>query len=1363
MEGKTLFELYPGYAEEYWRDDKEVIASGSPRTHIIEPLETSKGTRWVETDKLPYRDSKGNVVGIIGFSVDITERKRAEGKLLALHSHAQQLASARTVDEVIKHTLDAMEFTLGFSSADFSLVDEERRCLIMKGKRGEKPCSFSKLPLDGHGVTVKVANTGKTIRLSDTRKEDAYVDDEGHVGKDASPAKLSELAVPVMMDDKVVAVLNVESTRLNAFTDEDQTLLETLSAHVSSVLNRLKQDEALRKTEQRFHDLFDHIPSGVYISTHGGRFVDVNPAFVKMFGYSSRQDMLDIADIKKELYFSPDERGSHVLDTGKEEVETYRMRRRDGSEIWVEDHGHYVHDERGNVVYHEGILRDVTERKRAEETVRASELKYRTLFEKIPHAIYRTNAEGKLLMANPAFVRLLGYESEGKLLAIQLDRDLYVNGEDRSRWMKLLEAQGEFRDAELRLRRKDGREIIVLDNAHAVRGDQGALLYYEGTLTDITARRRAELSLSESEEKYRAIVENSTNMISIVQDGMMKYVNKATCERLGWTFEEMTSPSFNFMEKIVPQQYRKRIAESTARRLRGEKIPPYEQTTLTRDGLEIPVEIRAERINYLGKQADAVTVIDISERKRAEDTIRQRAQELNSLQETLLEITGEHDLPQLLNRIVERAAQLLNAPGGGLYLCDADKREARCVVSYNTKANGVGVVLKYGEGAAGVVAQTGKPLIINDYRTWPSRAAFYEKDQPFGAVLSAPMVWQSRVIGVIHILRYDLKPFTEADLELLTLFANHATIAVQNAKLIDVAKQRAIQLEVTVQELNSLQETLLEITNQHHLPELLDRIVERSVRLLHAEGGGLDLCDPIKREVRCVVSYNTPHDFKGLVLKYGEGSSGRVAETGKPLIIDDYREWEGSHKVPGAIDLGAVLSVPMIWQGQVTGVIQVIKKAQARHFTQSDLDMMALFANHAAIAVENARLLAKVEQHADQLESKVEERTRNLAASEARYRRLFDSSPISLWEEDFSEVKKELDDLRGRGVKDFGRHFTENPEDLVKCASMVKVLDANEATLRLYGAKSVDEIRGALLRVLTSESHARFREELVALGDGKTRFATEFDNQTLNGEIKHVSLVLSVIPGYENTLAKVLVAVVDLTERKEMEERLQQAERMAAVGETAAMVGHDLRNPLQGIAGAAYVLKQESLPKEEREGMLRLIEDSVEYSDRIVRELLEYSAKIKLDLADTTLKSIIGDALQAVRVPGNITVQNLSEEPVLIRVDRDKMKRVLINLIENAIDAMPQGGTLRISAKQSDGAAEIALSDSGSGIPGTVVEKLWKPFQTTKARGLGLGLAICKRFVDSHGGNVSAESTAGEGTTITIRLPLNQDPAPSVW
>ena len=121
----------------------------------------------------------------------------------------------------------------------------------------------------------------------------------------------------------------------------------------------------LQLNEERYRTLFDGILDGVYRSTHEGKFMDVNPAMVKMFGYADKEEMLAV-DIKKDMYFSADERESLFLDTGQEKVEFFRMRRKDGTEIWVEDHGRYVHDENGNVNFHEGILRDVTSRRMIE-------------------------------------------------------------------------------------------------------------------------------------------------------------------------------------------------------------------------------------------------------------------------------------------------------------------------------------------------------------------------------------------------------------------------------------------------------------------------------------------------------------------------------------------------------------------------------------------------------------------------------------------------------------------------------------------------------------------------------------------------------------------------------------------------------------------------------------------------------------------------------------------------------------------------------------------------------------------------------------------------------------------------------------
>lgn len=149
-------------------------------------------------------------------------------------------------------------------------------------------------------------------------------------------------------------------------TEEGESIIE---GRALDITERKLADAALLESEERYHTLFDRMMDGIYRSTREGRFVDVNPAMVKMFGFASKEEMLAV-DIKNELYFTPEERGSHILDTGQEEMEVYRMRRKDGSEIWVEDHGYYVHDKQGNRIYHEGMLRDITQRKQAEDELR---------------------------------------------------------------------------------------------------------------------------------------------------------------------------------------------------------------------------------------------------------------------------------------------------------------------------------------------------------------------------------------------------------------------------------------------------------------------------------------------------------------------------------------------------------------------------------------------------------------------------------------------------------------------------------------------------------------------------------------------------------------------------------------------------------------------------------------------------------------------------------------------------------------------------------------------------------------------------------------------------------------------------------
>jgi signal transduction histidine kinase len=221
---------------------------------------------------------------------------------------------------------------------------------------------------------------------------------------------------------------------------------------------------------------------------------------------------------------------------------------------------------------------------------------------------------------------------------------------------------------------------------------------------------------------------------------------------------------------------------------------------------------------------------------------------------------------------------------------------------------------------------------------------------------------------------------------------------------------------------------------------------------------------------------------------------------------------------------------------------------------------------------------------------------------------------------------------------------------------------------------------------------------------------------------------------------------------------LRKAERLAAIGETAAMVGHDLRNPLQGIAGAVSVIKQKlgSTAGTQTTEMLGLIESGVDYADNIVKELMDYSTEMRLEVTETTTKAITEAALRQVKIPENIAIRDLTQDRPRLLADAAKIQRVFVNLVGNAIDAMPKGGELTIASAESNGILEVRFVDTGEGIRNQVMQNLWKPLKTTKPRGIGLGLAICKRIVEAHQGTIHVESAPGKGSTFTIRLPIKK-------
>jgi PAS domain S-box-containing protein len=268
----------------------------------------------------------------LSFLRDITEKKRMEERLEALHKHAMKLTACRTMEEIAVMTLDTIERVLGFSRGGFGVVRDGFLHFI----HVRNIVSGMRLPIDGPGITVRAARTGETQLISDTRTDPDYLSGD----PDNPYQSLSELDVPIKVDGEVVAVVNVESERPNAFSEWDRKLLETLAEHVASAINRLRYEETVRREKEFIERLIESVyPDGFLVVGEGRRILRCNKAVEEIWGYSREElvgetteklfrDREHFEDYGKRMYKAIKEKGYYI---SREETYT-----RDGRRIIVE-------------------------------------------------------------------------------------------------------------------------------------------------------------------------------------------------------------------------------------------------------------------------------------------------------------------------------------------------------------------------------------------------------------------------------------------------------------------------------------------------------------------------------------------------------------------------------------------------------------------------------------------------------------------------------------------------------------------------------------------------------------------------------------------------------------------------------------------------------------------------------------------------------------------------------------------------------------------------------------------------------------------------------------------------------------------
>jgi PAS domain S-box-containing protein len=399
-----------------------------------------------------------------------------------------------------------------------------------------------------------------------------------------------------------------------------------------------------------------------------------------------------------------------------------------------------------------------------------------------------------------------------------------------------------------------------------------------------------------------------------------------------------------------------------------------------------------------------------------------------------------------------------------------------------------------------------------------------------------------------------------------------------------------------------------------------------------------------------------------------------------------------------------------------------------------------------------------------------------LRESERRYRYIFQAAGVSIWEEDFSQVKAAIDELKAQGVRDFRQYLAEHPEFIWQVISMVKVIDVNDATVKLFAARNKEELLVSLDKVLglipVPEIEEVFAGELIAIAEGQTSFESESVGQTLNGD-KLTVLFKITFPPQPSRLDKVLVSLMDITERKRAEVALQKAQeelahitRVTAMGELTSSIAHEVNQPLTAVVtnGSACLRWLASEPPnldEARESVGRIIREGHRASEVItrIRSLVKKSAPEKAELdINAVIEEVVALVHPEVLRKQVLLRTELASDLLPVLGDRVQLQQVLLNLSLNGIEAMsavtnrPRILSIKSQRHDSDGVL-VAVQDSGLGIEAQNFAQLFDAFFTTKPDGMGMGLSISRSIIEAHAGRLWVTANDGWGATFQFILP----------
>jgi PAS domain S-box-containing protein len=1142
--------------------------------------------------------------------------------------------------------------------------------------------------------------------------------------------------------------------------------------------------------------IFYAIPIPATLIDTQGIIVDVNQAFLDLAHHHDTEIRKEDRIGRHITSFTGDAEEHRIfgafigelLSTGEaRHLEWYHVER-SGKREWADIDAQILRDTSGQVAGALILRKNITEQKEAEEALRKSEERFRDLYEKAPLAYFSVDADGRIEMVNQSAVDLLGYDKNDLISSPILD--LYADtpaGKEKARkaFQRFLKGE-EIRNEELEMSQADGTSVWGSLTVTPVLDTEGQTVASRSMVMDITEGKRQELEKivlqnvrdaiwemqgeNDIEAVLKAIKEGLTALeipfhglgANVVEEGgdsrQVRHFEFLSAEDGGqWLTVEISTDIGGLIEMWQKGRpvYRRDLADQDIYQERATIEERFSSSV--RSIIDIPfshgtLAVNSTKGNAFSEQDIAFMeslTQGLSEGFQRLDDLRElerRVREAEALASAIAAVSGTHDMAEVLQKVVQEGATLVACERAVLFLYDEEEGflVPRAQIGHNWEIYRR-IRLQPGESSSGYVFSTGKSMLtpagpdFSRYPLHPENRAIFEKvmdGQSSGSGATVALYLNDQVIGTLAV-GGSRRQLDKRDLEILERLGEQAVLAIDRVRRTQVLEQRTRELTEEITERKQMENLLFvqrdlatALNAAPHLEEGLRLCLEAALWISGMDCGGIYLVDDTSGDLDIAFHRGLSAEFVEIVSHYDADSANVQLLMANTPIYTHYRDLGiPLDKVREQEGLRAMAVVPVCHQDHVVACLNAASHT-LDETPASTRSMLEVIAGQIGSAI--SRL--KVEK--------------SLQESEEKFRSLTENLPIGVY----------------RNTVGPQGHF----------------LEANPALVRMFSYDSREE----LLRVSVADFYQN-PEDRIHFNEKMLREGRALDEEFLLKKKDGTELIGSVtaeaIKDEKGTVLYYDGIIEDITERRWTEEQLRQSQKMEAVGQLAGGIAHDFNNMLMAILTSCdFLLLNTGIDDEQRQD-LELIKEAGERAATLTQQILAFSRRQIQHPEMLDLNAVIDEMQKMLRRLisediGLITDLAPALEPVL--ADRVQFEQVLLNLVVNARDAMPQGGRLIIETAnveldegyavqhqdvQAGSYVMLAVSDTGVGMDTETQTHIFEPFFTTKERGKGTGMGLATVFgiVKQSRGHVWAYSEPGKGTTFKIYLPRIEEEAGS--